>query len=59
MRNNGGNFDGDESVMAVRTGHGLLTGLLRGGRCGRKLHIRYWGRQGTAARFFNAHRCYR
>jgi len=46
-----GNFDRDESAMAVRAGHGLLTGLLRCARCGRKLHIRYWGKHGTAARY--------
>jgi DNA invertase Pin-like site-specific DNA recombinase len=51
MRANAGNFDRDDSVMAVRAGHGLLTGLLRCARCGRKLHIRYWGKQGTAARY--------
>ncbi len=41
----------DESVGAVRSGQGLLTGLLRCGRCGRKLHVRYWGKGGTAARY--------
>ncbi len=51
MRSNGGNFTQDESALAVRRGHGLLTGLLRCGRCGRKLHIRYWGKSGTAARY--------
>lgn len=51
MGSNGGNFARDESVTAVRAGHGLLTGLLRCGRCGRKLHIRYWGQRGTAARY--------
>ncbi len=51
MRNNGGNFNRDASVRAVRAGHGLLTGLLRCARCGRKLHIRYWGKSGTAARY--------
>ena len=51
MRSNGGNFMQDESALAVRSGHGLLTGLLRCGRCGRKLHIRYWGKSGTAARY--------
>ncbi len=51
MRSNGGNFAQDESVTAVRAGHGLLTGLLRCARCGRKLHIRYWGKSGTAARY--------
>ena len=38
-------------MTAVRAGHGLLVGLLRCGRCGRKLHIRYWGKRGTAARY--------
>jgi DNA invertase Pin-like site-specific DNA recombinase len=51
MRSNGGNFTHDESALAVRSGQGLLTGLLRCGRCGRKLHIRYWGKRGTAARY--------
>jgi hypothetical protein len=35
----------------VRQGHGLLSGLLRCGRCGRKLHVRSWGKSGTAARY--------
>jgi DNA invertase Pin-like site-specific DNA recombinase len=51
MRSNGGNFTHDESALAVRSGQGLLTGLLRCARCGRKLHIRYWGKSGTAARY--------
>ncbi|MDA1371751.1 MAG: recombinase family protein [Proteobacteria bacterium] len=51
MRGNGGNFMQDETALAVRGGQGLLTGLLRCGRCGRKLHIRYWGKSGTAARY--------
>lgn len=51
MRHNGGNFTADDSAQAVRGGQGLLTGLLRCGRCGRKLHIRYWGKRGTAARY--------
>lgn len=41
----------EEAVGAVRAGHGLLAGLLRCRRCGRKLHVRYWGRGGTAARY--------
>jgi DNA invertase Pin-like site-specific DNA recombinase len=41
----------DESVSAVRSGQGILVGILRCGRCGRKLHVRYWGRGGTAARY--------
>jgi hypothetical protein len=51
MRSNGGNFTRDESALAVRSGQGLLTGLLHSVRCGRKLHIRYWGKSGTAARY--------
>ena len=41
----------DAAAASVRQGHGLLTGLLRCGRCGRKLHVRYWGKSGTAARY--------
>ena len=51
MRGNNLKIDPDASVAAVRSGHGLLTRLLRCGRCGRKLHVRYWGRAGTAARY--------
>ena len=51
MRNNGGNFMKDDTALAVRSGQGLLSGLLRCARCGRKLHIRYWGKSGTAARY--------
>jgi hypothetical protein len=51
MRGNGANFIQDDAALAVRSGQGLLTGLLRCARCGRKLHIRYWGKQGTAARY--------
>ena len=51
MRGNGGNFVQDDAALAVRSGHGLLTGLLRCARCGHKLHIRYWGKHGTAARY--------
>ncbi|MEE8307914.1 MAG: recombinase family protein, partial [Gammaproteobacteria bacterium] len=54
--NNGTNFQPDEAVLAVREGHGLLTGLLRCARCGHKLHVRYWGKQGTTPRYFcNGH----
>jgi len=45
------NLGSDESVGAVREGQGLLCGLLRCGHCGRKMHVRYWGRQGTAGRY--------
>ena len=51
MRSNGWNFTQDESALTVLGGQGLLTGLLRCGRCGRKLHIRYWGKSGTVARY--------
>ena len=51
MRANNLKVDPDAAVAAVRSGHGLLARLLRCGRCGRKLHIRYWGRAGTAARY--------
>lgn len=51
MRNNGGNFMKDDAAPAVRGGQGLFSGLLRCARCGRKLHLRYWGKSGTAARY--------
>jgi hypothetical protein len=51
MRSNAGNCTQDESALAVRRGQGLLTGLLRCGRYGRKLHIRYWGKRATARRY--------
>jgi DNA invertase Pin-like site-specific DNA recombinase len=41
----------DETVAAVRAGNGLLSGLLRCGRCGHRLRVRYWGKHGTAARY--------
>lgn len=41
----------DPSVGAVRAGQGLLGGLLRCGRCGRKVYVRYWGAKGTSARY--------
>lgn len=51
IRGNSMKWERDESVASVRTGQGLLAGLLRCGRCGRKLHVRYWGRSGTSARY--------
>lgn len=48
---NGTNFQADESTLAARDGAGLLTGLLRCRRCGHKLQVRYWGKQGTAPRY--------
>ncbi len=51
LRGNGSNFAQDDAAQVVRGGQGLLSGLLRCARCGRKLNIRYWGKQGTAARY--------
>jgi len=45
------NWQGDESMAAIRAGQGLLVGLIRCGHCGRKLHVRYWGGRGTHARY--------
>src|ERR1035437_8728767 len=39
------------SVGAVRGGQGLLAGLLRCGRCGRKVYVRYAGKSGTGAQY--------
>ena len=43
--------ESDETAGAVRAGQGLLAGLLRCGRCGRRLYVRYWGKAGTSARY--------
>jgi DNA invertase Pin-like site-specific DNA recombinase len=51
VQRNSVNWEGDESMAAVRGGQGLLAGLLRCGHCGRKLHVRYWGGRGTNARY--------
>ena len=51
MNSNTRRWDHDDSVGPARRGSGLLAGLLRCGRCGRKLHVRYWGKSGTAARY--------
>ena len=51
IRRNGLNQERDDSVSAVRQGHGLLAGVLRCGHCGRRMQVRYWGRHGTAARY--------
>jgi DNA invertase Pin-like site-specific DNA recombinase len=45
------NWQGDETMSAIRAGQGLLVGLIRCGHCGRKLHVRYWGGRGTHARY--------
>jgi len=41
----------ETSVAAVRSGRALLAGLLRCGRCGRKLHVRYSQKTTTAPRY--------
>jgi DNA invertase Pin-like site-specific DNA recombinase len=51
MRGNNMTLQSDETVAPIRAGHGWLTGMLRCGRCGRKLHVRYWGKSGTSARY--------
>src|SRR5580700_1054964 len=51
IRRNSVNWQGDESMAAIRAGQGLLVGLLRCGHCGRKLHVRYWGGTGVNARY--------
>lgn len=51
-RRNHVNGPSDSAVAAVRSGHGLLAGLLRCGHCGRKLQVRYAGKSGTIPRYF-------
>ena len=51
VRGNNLKMESDESVAPIRAGQGHLVGLVRCGRCGRKLHVRYWGKSGTAARY--------
>ena len=51
MHRNARGWEKDESAASVRAGHGLLASVLRCGRCGRRLHVRYWGKSGTAARY--------
>src|SRR2546428_6020368 len=54
LRSNALRLGSDESVAVIRQGHGLLSGLLRCGRCGKKMHVRYWGKRGTDARYLCA-----
>ena len=51
ISNNSLNTESNESISAVRSGQGLLSGLIRCGRCGRKLYVCYWGKNGTNARY--------
>ncbi len=43
--------NGDDTLQSIRAGQGLLAGLIRCGRCGRRLYVRYWGGRGTSARY--------
>jgi DNA invertase Pin-like site-specific DNA recombinase len=43
--------EGDDAVTSARKGQCLLVGILRCGRCGRKLHVHYWGKKGTSGRY--------
>jgi DNA invertase Pin-like site-specific DNA recombinase len=40
-----------ERVGSPRQGEGLLGGILRCGKCGRKIYVAYSGKSGTAARY--------
>jgi len=51
LQSNALRMGSDASVAVIRQGHGLLSGLLRCGRCGKKMHVRYWGKSGTDARY--------
>jgi len=51
MQNSALQIGAEAGVAVVREGQGLLNPLLRCGRCGRKMHVRYWGKAGTAARY--------
>jgi DNA invertase Pin-like site-specific DNA recombinase len=54
MQRNHWRGESDETAGVARAGTSLLSGLLRCGRCGRRLHVRYWGKAGTAARYLCA-----
>ena len=43
---------GDPAKGAIRKGEGLLAGLLRCGRCGRKLYVAYNGKGGNTTRYY-------
>ncbi len=51
LKNNCTKFERNELGGPARAGKGLLTGLLRCARCGRKLHVRYRGKGGTSPRY--------
>lgn len=45
------NMRGEMARGALRRGEALLTGLLRCGHCGRKLHVAYGGSDGSVSRY--------
>lgn len=51
MRHNRHGFEVDEAIASVRSGMGLLASVIRCGRCGRRLHVHYWGKRGTRPRY--------
>lgn len=51
IEQNGTNFQADTVTLAIREGQGLLSGLLRCSRCGKKFQVRYWGKSGTHPRY--------
>ena len=51
MQGNSTKTQPDEATGAVRAGKALLAGLLRCGRCGRKIYVHYWGKSGTSPRY--------
>lgn len=51
MRHNRHGFEADASIASIRAGQGLLASILRCGRCGRRLHVHYWGKRGTSPRY--------
>jgi len=51
IRSNSLHLPDNEGVGVAREGCGILGGILRCGRCGRKLHVTYYGKSGTAARY--------
>lgn len=51
LRHNASRRHGSDAMTAVRSGAGLLVGILRCGHCGRRLKVNYWGRSGTSPRY--------
>ena len=51
MRHNRHGYEVDKAIASIRSGHGLLASLIRCGRCGRRLHVQYWGSRGTRPRY--------